>query len=346
MLYRFDPAASGLEALESVTPTSAGITEKKIELALAHTPEALFRAGAGGPPVLVVKKSVPYQRMADIIGLDGEGRLVLVECKRDWASRMALAQLLDYAADYVPEAFPQLEEDWRTGEGKGGGSLLDAFRAFSDDSEVQPKDIGKEQVLVVVATGKDEGFQKIVRYLESQGIWIKLVEVQLCRAQNGEHFLEIEPVLLQPETEHQDSRQTWLINTDETHCVGSWKGFLEKGVAGIWGYPDGPRTLQQGAQEGETIYAYLNGKGIIAQGIILDGAIRQVTDPGESVFAKCTNGNEWHIKVDWRLPPGDLTAISNSEVRRSTGIGLPVRNTFCRLRKSAVREMLDKVWAG
>src|SRR5688500_78601 len=113
MLYRFDRVAGALDELKPVHAHGVGILEKEVESAVAGAPHALFRTTAAGPPVLVIKKSVPYRKMPDIVALDGEGRVVLVECKRSWATREAVAQILDYAADYATDPWVRLCDDWR-----------------------------------------------------------------------------------------------------------------------------------------------------------------------------------------------------------------------------------------
>jgi hypothetical protein len=222
---------------------------------------------------------------------------------------------------------------------------MDAFRKFADDPRVEPGDLGKQQILVVVAAGKDAGFEKMRQYLASRGVGIELVEVRLFRGQNREYYMETEPVDLGG-SGPEPSGSTWLINTDETHSPGSWQRFLDKGVAGIWGYDDGARTLQQGAELGDAIFAYRNGHGVIARGVIRYPKVRQIVNREESLFPGCEDGNEWHIGVDWQKVPEGRGAVSNSEIRAATGAGLPVRNTFCRLWNPKVRAALDKVWEG
>ncbi len=172
MLYRFDPASPSpsLDALVPVSATGAGVLEKQIEQAVANHPEALFNTGVARDPVLVVRCSAPGRKMPDIIALDGEGRLVLVECKRGWADRDTLAQLLDYAADYAADPLRLLDRDWSYGRGRNAGeSLLAAFRRFAEDEEFDHADLGREQILVVVASGEAPGFKKISKYLEGRG---------------------------------------------------------------------------------------------------------------------------------------------------------------------------------
>ena len=349
MLYRYDPDNDDLDAIAPVDAHAAGVLEKQIEQAVARTPTAIFRASSAGPPVLVVRTSVPGRKMPDIIALDSEGRLVLVECKRGWADRDALAQLLDYAADYSKDALDRLETDWRYGTGRDGQSdLLSAFRDFADDPAFEPEAIASDQVLVVLAAGADDRFGKIADYLEGRGVPVYFLQVQLYRRGDGELYLDVEPVDLAPAGEptgvDQGGERTWLINTDETHSPGAWQRFLDRGVAAIWGYTDGPKTLQQGAKAGDTIYAYLNGRGIVACGEVVDGDVHKA-GKGESVFPECRDDNEWHLQVEWTPVPEGGHPVSNREVRKATGAGLPVRNTFCRLWNPKVRETLAARWA-
>lgn len=347
MLYRFDPNSQRLDALVPVAAADARVLEKQIELAVANKPEAIFGAGPGGEPVLVVRTSVPGRKMPDIIALDAEGRLVLVECKRGWANRDALAQLLDYAADYATDTAAVLRRDWGHGRGRDSGkTLIEAFREFADDPGFDEEQLGTGQVLVVVASGEAPGFRKIAEYLKSRGVSIYLVTAKLFRRDNGDLYLDVEPMELAPAGElgkADGDERAWLINTDETHSRGAWQRFLESGVAAIWGYPNHGATLEKGARAGDTIYAYVNGRGIIAKGEILDSEVLNVTESTGSVFKECPDDNEWHLSVKW-TPLAEGGAVSNREVREAAGAGIPVRNTFCRLWNPAVRDYLASRW--
>src|SRR5438128_160755 len=148
MLYRFDQVTSALEPVIPVLASQAEVTEKQIELAVAQRPDCLFRAGARSMPVLVVKKSVRGLKMADVIALDAEGRLVIVECKRGFADRQTLAQLLDYASDYGSDPAKLLDRDWASGEGRAEGTtLIEVFRRFADHATFPAEELGRQHVL-------------------------------------------------------------------------------------------------------------------------------------------------------------------------------------------------------
>jgi hypothetical protein len=357
MLYAFDVAGKKIDPLTRIDPGAAGVKENDIEKAIADRPTSIFRREANELPLLIVKKSVQGAKMADIIALDADGRLVVVECKRGWADRDTLAQLLDYASEYHPKPMTRLKQDWSSGEGaQTGRTLLDRFREFADDPSASEDRIGKQRVLVVVAAGKDDGFERIARMMRADGVEVYFVPVKVFRRGNGELFLEVEPTELRPagarepadvsadfaestesSAETDDGTQVWMINTDEAHSPGATQRFLEKGVAAVWGYEDGPAVLQRGVRTGDAIYAYSNGHGIVARGTIANEDVVQAT-PENAVIPQCKDGNEWHLRVTWA--PAFKTPVANSDVRAKAGIGLPVRNSFCRLWDKKVQAFL------
>ena len=96
MLYNFNVNQKSVAELQPVNAIDVNLKEDQIEKTLARNPKVIFRSAIRDESaVLIVRKSQPGVRMADIIALDAHGRLVLVECKRGKADRETLAQLLD-----------------------------------------------------------------------------------------------------------------------------------------------------------------------------------------------------------------------------------------------------------
>ena len=73
---------------------------------MARNPDLLF----GAEKVLVIGQSVAGKRMGDILALDADGRLVIVEIKRDWSDRATVGQLLEYAAEMTGKSYEDLEK--------------------------------------------------------------------------------------------------------------------------------------------------------------------------------------------------------------------------------------------
>ena len=58
----------------------------------------------------MIAQSVSGHSMADILALDAEGRLVIVEIKRNWSDRATVGQSLQYAANQAESEYEDLEE--------------------------------------------------------------------------------------------------------------------------------------------------------------------------------------------------------------------------------------------
>jgi RecB family endonuclease NucS len=69
--------------------------------------------------------------MADVLALDTDGRLVVVEMKRDWSDRATVAQLLEYAARMAQSSYDDLETFARTNWRDPNASLLEKFRELT-----------------------------------------------------------------------------------------------------------------------------------------------------------------------------------------------------------------------
>ena len=98
---------------------------------------------------------------------------------------------------------------------------------------------------------------------------------------------------------------------------------FDRGVIAIYGYLDGPKKLEGGI-EGQRVFAYVNGKGILAVGYIADSQPVHIN----TVFL----GEEFHVKVDWETIVADDQGVKKKEVRDQHDYGLPVRgHPFCKM---------------
>ena len=95
---------------------------------------------------------------------------------------------------------------------------------------------------------------------------------------------------------------------------------FRQGVIAIYGYSNGPANLE-GSIAGQRVFAYVNVKGILACGRIVDGSVIH----GHTVF---DGDKEFHVKVKWETIVADDQGIKNAEIRRKFNRGLPVRNVF------------------
>ena len=81
--------------------------EDQIESAVESAPELL------GVDVLIIDRQTPTPSgPLDLLALDGDGRLVIVENKRDRTPRDVLAQAIDYAAWFLQEVLGCMARNW------------------------------------------------------------------------------------------------------------------------------------------------------------------------------------------------------------------------------------------
>ena len=305
------------------------LTEKNLENWLAENPELLF----GSEQVLVISQSVSGQRMADILALDGDGCVVIIEIKRDWSNRATVGQLLEYAAEMTGKNYEDLEtlhrNYWpRHSEDSPYKSLINRFRELNDDQNADQKNIPKRQQghrIYIVAPDSDQGLLRIVKWLQEYGVPISFVPFTLHAGTNAaDILLEIKPlpkVPLAVENAVTEGQGDWFFNTNETHAQGAYRKMFEQGVIAIYGYENGAANLTGSAKD-QRVFAYVNRKGILAVGNIVDGQ----AIAGHTVFGE---EQEFHVKVEWKTFVGDDNGVMNSEVRKKYDYGLPVRNVFC-----------------
>ena len=317
-------------------PASAlRLAEKDLENWMAGNPKLLF----GGEEVLVIAQSVSGHSMADILALDAEGKLVIVEIKRDWSDRATVGQLLEYAAAMTGKNYEDLEELYRNYWTRRNGespyvSLLEEFRKLTEDHTAEKKDIPKRprgHRICIVAPGSDEDLSRIVEWLKEYGVPISFVPFALyADADNdtADILLEIEPlpkVQAAGESVGGEWQGDWFFNTNETYKPGAYSKMFGQGVGqgviAIYGYEDGPVKLE-GSAAGQRVFAYVNEKGILAVGRIVDGQVIS----GNTVF---NEDREFYVKVEWETIVADDKGVKNWEIRQKYDRGLPVRHVFC-----------------
>ncbi len=313
------------------------LKEKDVENWLAENPELLF----GVEQVLVITQSIGGQHMADIMALDADGRLVIVEIKRDRSNRETVGQLLEYAAARVGSNYEDLEElhrkYWHQCKKKDPYvSLIEQFRALTDDPKADQRDIPKSRQghrICIVAPSSDEGLSRIVEWLKEYGVPISFVPFTLYTDRdNDDILLDIEP-LPEPLPEgHATQKNVMedrdrLFNTNEKNAQGAYKKMFEKGVIAIYGYETGPQNLM-GSVKGQRVFAYVNGKGILAVGKIVNSEPVAVAGDTDTVFGV---GEEFQVEVDWETIVDEDKGVTITQVKKQHGYRLPVRNVFCNM---------------
>jgi hypothetical protein len=117
----------------------------------------------------------------------------------------------------------------------------------------------------------------------------------------------------------------WLFNTDETEAEGegAYRDMLDLSVIAAWGHcrGTGARGTLDKPGEGETVFFFRAGHGIIASGEVSGRAFH-----ANSIFSQ---PDEYHRTVkNLRVLPVPLTV---AEIRENSSYDLPCRHVVCQL---------------
>jgi hypothetical protein len=123
------------------------------------------------------------------------------------------------------------------------------------------------------------------------------------------------------------SERYWLFNTDETEAEGegAYRDMLDQSVMAAWGHCKGvgaERTLNR-PEEGETVFFFLAGTGIIASG--------QVTGPAFKADTIFRQHGEYHRKIT-NLLRKLRYPLPVADIRQNAGYNLPAHGCIvCQL---------------
>lgn len=168
-LWSVDQLEAGVpRALAAMTSTE---TEQRLEELLVASPDLLSDG------LNIVARQLPTDAgFPDLLGVDQDGRLVVLELKRGTLTRDAVAQILDYASDLGARDVDDLAHHIEKHSGQAGVEEIEDFidwhsREYPDASEA----LEQTPRLLLVGLGVDERARRIVNFLAGAGVDIQLL---------------------------------------------------------------------------------------------------------------------------------------------------------------------------
>ncbi|MCK4873612.1 MAG: DUF91 domain-containing protein [Phycisphaerales bacterium] len=238
------------------------------------------------PNLLLIGRQVPtsHGKFIDLFAIDGDGKLVVIELKRNRTPREVVAQLLDYGS-WVRG----LEDDDIAGIFEGylrkyvpehvSTSLDEAFCEHFNASAM-PEALNESHELVVVAGELDDSTERIINYLaEEYGVAINAVFFRFFRDGDHEYLSRawlIDPGEVDSKVERKREKLPW--NGEFYASFGGddnrdWEearthGFLSAG-GGAW-YSRSLSLLEPGGRVWVNIPG---GVGYVGVGVVKDEAV-------------------------------------------------------------------------
>ena len=187
------------EKIERIGVSSIG-TESRLEDCLVADLSIL------SPGLILIGRQVPtgYGKLIDLLAIDADGRVWVIELKRDRTPREVVAQLLDYGS-WVQEV--SYEEIRTIHENRNGGAAFE--KSFAEAFGTSPpEEINESHRLVVVSSELDPSTERIINYLsDTHGVPINAVFFRCFRDGDCEYIT-----------------RTWLIDPDEAEAKSSRSG--------------------------------------------------------------------------------------------------------------------------
>jgi hypothetical protein len=126
------------------------------------------------PDLVVIGRQIEN---IDLLAVDSDGRLVVIELKRDQVPREAIAQAVDYASlvsAWLPSQVAQLSEEYFSEASRANfKSLEDAFLARFEKN-LEDISLNNAQRVILVGVRVEPGVQRMVDWLSENGVDINV----------------------------------------------------------------------------------------------------------------------------------------------------------------------------
>ena len=241
--------------------------EQQLEDRLAQTPSMT------GIELLIVGRQVTtsFGGVVDLLGLDADGRLHVLELKRDRSPRDAVAQVLDYGSWAEALSYEDIEqafEDYRDDDTTLEAAFAERF------ASPMPDQVNDEQQFTIVASELDPTSERIVRFLRDEyGVPINTVFFRHFIDEGREYLARTwlrdpQPADSAPARTSRSKRAPWngrdyyavvgrVDDEAERYKMASKYGYLNAG-GGSWFWKP-LRNLKLGAR----VFVYVGGAGYV-----------------------------------------------------------------------------------
>ena len=147
--------------INDLKPTGQTDTEKLLEDTLVNRPDLLLE------DLTLVGRQTPTEGgPLDLLGVDGDGRLVVFGLKRGTLSRDAVAQVIDYASYLDDMDLMDLADYISQRSGNHGIEKVEDFQSwYTDDRGFDDLDSLKPIRTILVGLGVDSTTERMVRFL-------------------------------------------------------------------------------------------------------------------------------------------------------------------------------------
>lgn len=294
-----------------------------------------------------------YGKYIDILTINSEGKISVIELKRNKTPREVVAQILDYASWVQNLSYKDILEIYR--EHNKGKEFETAFNNKFDTDP--PELINQEHDLLIISAELDNETERIINYL-SDNYNVPINAVFFKYFVDGDKEYLSRSWLIDPneviekvsKSKMKSKSEAWngkdfVANIDAYNGVSSWEDcikykFISAG-GGLW-YS---RTLNQ-LFPGARVFGYIPGRGYVGVGIVKEravhisdfnvehnGKIIPIQDAPLKVEGLKTNADsitdaEYFVKIDWLKTVPETKAYKEKGMRANQNSAFKLKNEF------------------
>ena len=335
---------------EKVEPLSLGGIdfENNLENVIENDPSTI------DPNLMVIGRQVRTDGgPIDLLAIDPDGKLVVIELKRNKTSREVIAQALDYGSSVRGKSEEEIEEIFAKYQlSRGVSQPEEIYAALEKRFGGSPDELNRSPRLLIVAAKVDSATERIVQYLREE--FKANIDVVFFHAfQDGKNQYLARASISEPEV------------SPSRRSSGDWNGEyyanFEEGVSRLWdeakeygficagGGEWYVRTLRM-LEPGARVWVSVPGRGYVGVGTVVSIAapyqdftlrINGSDAPITEVGLKAENASDEHfVGIDW------IKAFDLKEAVKEPGF-FGNQNTVARPRSpkwNSTVERLKNLW--
>jgi hypothetical protein len=298
-----------------------------------------------------------HGKYIDLLTIDSEGKLTVVELKRNKTPREVVAQTLDYASWVTTLKQERIKEIFEEYTEIGNEKALE--EAFDEHFGTQlPDQINVNHDMLIVCSELDAESERIVNYLSKEyNMPINAVFFRYFKDNNGEYLSRswmIDPhevVEKSVASGSKDKGEVWnkrdmVVNIDTIDEVSVWEDAQKYGFTcaggGVW-YNQSLKSLKPG----QRVYALIPKKGYVGVGEVVGAStpmkdFKVVQDGKEIPIAEANlvcsglrdylnkdeNETEYFVPIKWHTTVSQKEAFWKKGLRANQNSAYRLKNEF------------------
>jgi hypothetical protein len=197
-----------LQQIDSSLPEAGRSESYDLEEWIASNPSII-----GTDIVIIGRQLQTLSGPLDLLAIDKNGNLIIVELKRHYLPREAIAQAIDYASDVANWSIDRIREACTKYTGK---DLEDVLAESFPDENLDNLSINGNQRIILLGFGVDPPLERMVSWLsENYGLSLNAIVLHYARTANGEEILSRTMVISEDVVEQRVKSRKFQIPTSD-----------------------------------------------------------------------------------------------------------------------------------